>query len=672
MPTIHYKPNTEQVEQSAMWRFMRYVNNRYRLSITDYPALHAWSINSKAEFWSALAEFSELRFSVPWHSVLDENNSFLGYEWFCGSRLNFAENLLRHTSRLADKPALVFWGEDTQRRSVSYTELFAQVAKLSQALRNLGVVPGDRIAAYMPNMPETVIAMLACTSLGAIWSSCSPDFGLHAVLDRFGQIRPKILFACDGYFFKGKAIDKRDVLEQLRSKLTCLERIILVSYIHSDTDSPTTYKTPSFVSKTNTNSGKPADLSHYQELLNSNDASTIDYAQLPFQHPVVILYSSGTTGKPKCIVHGAGGTLLQHVKELMLHCDVCEADRLFYFTTCGWMMWNWLVSGLSLGAGIMLYDGAPMVPNSGRLLQFAHEERISVFGTSAKYLAALEKAQYSSADQLHELADLRLILSTGSPLAPESYDYVQRHIKEDISLASISGGSDIISCFALANPLLPVYRGELQCIGLGMDVRILNECGEEILQKKGELCCRPPFPSMPVAFWEDRDNKRYKAAYFEDYPGYWAHGDYAERTANGGLIIYGRSDAVLNPGGVRIGTAEIYRQVEKLPQIMEAIAVAQEWQNDVRILLFVRLMDSFLLDDGLRELIKESIRQNTTARHVPAKIFQVADIPRTISGKIVELAVTNVIHNRPIKNLDVLANPEALDEFRDMPELHSK
>ena len=652
MSAIAWKPETAQKNLSAMSRFMAYVNDRHDVDINDYPTLHRWSVEHKPEFWATFAKFSTLRFSTTWQSVLDRNESFPGYEWFRGSRLNFAENLLRQAQQLGDKPALIFWGEDQQRKNLSYAQLNTQVASLAQSLRLSGVLPGDRVAAYMPNMPETVVAMLACTSLGAIWSSCSPDFGLQAVVDRFGQIKPKILFSCDGYYFKGKAIDKRETIDALLKGLPSLETVIIVPYINCAITAD-------------------AKIKCYQDMLQSNNATTVDYQQLPFHHPVYILYSSGTTGKPKCIVHGAGGCLLQHVKELQLHCDLTERDRLFYFTTCGWMMWNWLVSGLSMGASIMLYDGAPMYPSSDYLLHFADEEGISIFGTSAKYLSALQKSRYSSAQQSHKLTQLRLLLSTGSPLAPESYDYVQDNIKPNIPLASISGGTDIISCFALANPLLPVIKGELQCLGLGMDVKILNDNGEEIQQEKGELCCIPPFPSMPIAFWDDPNNYLYKSAYFDRFPGYWAHGDYAELRASGGLVIYGRSDAILNPGGVRIGTAEIYRQVEKLTPVLESIAVAQEWQNDVRIVLFVKIQPGLLLNEELRREISDTIRRNTTARHVPAKIIQVADIPRTRSGKIVELAVSNIIHNRPVKNREVLANPEALDEFKDLSELYS-
>jgi len=646
-----WQPSIEQQQNSQLWRFIQYVSKYYRQPISDYPALYQWSIQNKADFWTAVWQFGEVRYSSHWQQALAHSQQFPGYNWFTGSRLNFAENLLRHAHVENQQAALISRGEDKVERSISYAELLPKVASLAQALRAAGVTAGDRVAAFMPNIPETVIAMLATTSIGAIWSSCSPDFGVNGVLDRFGQIEPKVLFCADGYFFKGKTIGSLPVVQQLGKAITSLQRIIVMPYVSENPDI--------------TAIDKAVQLSAF---IKGHVSDSIEYAQLPFAHPVYIMYSSGTTGKPKCIVHGAGGTLLQHLKELMLHTDITANDRVFYFTTCGWMMWNWLVSNLALGASVMLYDGAPLHPEPDTLFEFADQQRITVFGTSAKYLSALEKSG-ATPNRHYSLQSLRAILSTGSPLLPEGYDFVQQHIGRHIQISSISGGTDIISCFALGNPLLPVYKGELQSAGLGMQVEILDEQGHSVREQKGELTCKPPFPSMPVYFWNDPQHEKYRAAYFEKYPDTWAHGDYAELTRHNGLIIYGRSDATLNPGGVRIGTAEIYRQVEKLPEVLESIAVAQQWQGDSRIVLFVKLAKNIVLDDTLKTKIKAVIRDNTTPRHVPAKIIQIADIPRTISGKIVELAVSNVIHNQPVKNRDALANPEALDAFKNIAEL---
>ena len=646
-----WQPTPRQQQDSQMWRFMQYINKYYRKSFNDYPSLYQWSIRYKADFWTAAWQFCEVRHSSPWQQALSSGRQFPGYDWFTGSRLNFAENLLRHAHADNLQDALVFWGEDKVKRSISYAELLPQVASLAQALRVAGVTAGDRVAAFMPNLPETVIAMLATTSIGAIWSSCSPDFGVNGVLDRFGQIEPKILFCADGYIFKGKAIDSLPVVQQIGKAINSLQHIIVVPYVKSDPDINAIEKAVD-----------------YTAFCAGHASQTIEYAQLPFKHPLYIMYSSGTTGKPKCIVHGVGGTLLQHLKELMLHTDITVNDRVFYFTTCGWMMWNWLVSNLAVGATVMLYDGAPLYPTAEYLFEYADQQRISVFGTSAKYLSALEKSGATPSSH-YALSSLRTILSTGSPLLPESYDFVQHHIGQQIQISSISGGTDIISCFALGNPLLPVYKGELQSPGLGMQVEILDQQGNSVHEQQGELTCKPPFPSMPVYFWNDPQHEKYRAAYFEKFPNTWAHGDYAKLTRHNGLIIYGRSDATLNPGGVRIGTAEIYRQVEKLPEVLESIAAAQQWQGDTRIVLFVKLAHNIELDAALKTKIKAVIRENTTPRHVPAKIIQIPDIPRTISGKIVELAVTNIIHNQPVINRDALANPEALEAFKNIAEL---
>jgi acetoacetyl-CoA synthetase len=544
-------------------------------------------------------------------------------------------------------------GEDGSREQLSYAQLAAHVAGLQRALREAGVGIGDRVAAFMPNTWQTVVGMLASACLGATWSSCSPDFGTQGVIDRFGQIEPKVLIAAAGYRYAGKTIDLTDKLNEILAQLPSLERLVIVPYSRHEA-SPADYKSV-------------APVALWQDFYQPGGAP--QFTPVPFDQPLYILYSSGTTGVPKCIVHGVGGTLLQHLKELGLHTDLGASDTLFYYTTCGWMMWNWQVAGLALGATLVLYDGSPMHPVPARLIDLIDAENISVFGTSAKFIAALEKAGVKPRES-HKLHSLKTILSTGSPLAHESFDYVYRDVKADLCLSSISGGTDIVSCFALGNPTLPVWRGELQCKGLGMDVQVWDEDGHPLSSGKGELVCARHFPSMPVGFWNDADGEKFRAAYFATFPGVWAHGDYAEETEHGGLVIHGRSDAVLNPGGVRIGSAEIYRQVEKVPQVLESIVIGQDWQGDVRVVLFVRLRDGVTLDDSLREEICQAIRTNTTPRHVPAKILQVADIPRTFSGKIVELAVRNVIHGQPVKNTDALANPQALALYRNLPELN--
>ncbi len=649
-----WKPGDERVARANLTAFIEMAQRR-RPEIANFGSLYRWSIEKPDEFWPAVWEFCQVRASRKWDTVVRDPRqspvSEFAKEWFAGAKLNFAENLLRYRD---DRAALVFWNEQGRQRSLTYQDLYDQVARTAAALRRQGITVGDRVAAFMPNLPETVVAMLATTSIGAIWSSTSPDFGLEGVMDRFGQIEPKILFTADGYRYNGKTFHSLDRVGKIAQRIPSIEKVVVANYLQSD------------ASLDNIPNAIPLD-----EFVNPapGQSEQLTFAQLPFQHPLYILYSSGTTGVPKCIVHGAGGTLLQHLKELVLHTDLKRDDRIFYFTTCGWMMWNWLVSSLAVGATVFLYDGSPFHPDPDVLWKMSAQERVTVFGTSAKYLAAIQKADLEPA-RTHDLSALRTILSTGSPLPGESFDYVYGNVKRDVCLSSISGGTDIVSCFALGNPIGPVYRGELQTRGLGMDVQVYDDHGRSIQNEKGELVCAAPFPSMPIYFFNDADGSQYRSAYFEHFPGVWRHGDWVELTRHDGMIFYGRSDAVLNPGGVRIGTAEIYRQVEKLDEVLESIVTAWQSDGDERVVLFVKLRPDLTLGDDLREKIRKQIRESTTPRHVPWKILQVADIPRTISGKIVELAVRDVIHNRPVKNKDALANPESLDLFKNLSELN--
>ena len=646
MPQPLWTPSVDRIAATRMTAFRLFINQRHDLALADYPALHAWSVAQREAFWQAIVDFFEIRFSTPATAVLQEGSAMPSAHWFPGATLNFAEQLLR---RRDNHPALVAIGEDGSREQFSYAELAAHVAGLQQQLKALGVGIGDRVAAFMPNTWQTVVGMLATASLGATWSSCSPDFGTQGVIDRFGQIEPKVLIACGGYRYAGKAIDLTDKLNEILARLPSLTQLLVVPYARPEAQAGD-YQTQ-------------AQVALWDDFYQAGGEP--EFVAVAFEQPLYILYSSGTTGVPKCIVHGVGGTLLQHVKELGLHTDLTADDTLFYYSTCGWMMWNWLISGLALGATLVLFDGSPFHPSPERLIDLIDAENISIFGTSAKYLAALEKAGERPGSS-HQLSRLKTILSTGSPLSHESFEYVYREIKSDLFLSSISGGTDIVSCFALGNPVLPVWHGELQCKGLGMDVQVWNDAGQPVLQEKGELVCAQHFPSMPVGFWHDPNGEKFQAAYFDTFPGVWAHGDYAEVTEHAGLLIHGRSDAVLNPGGVRIGTAEIYRQVEKIEAVLESIAIGQQWHDDVRVVLFVRLREGIELNEALQAEIRQVIRANTTPRHVPAKIIAVADIPRTISGKIVELAVRNVVHGRPVKNTDALANPQALALFRDL------
>ena len=644
--SIMWQPSRAQVKNARMTDFMQLINQKFSTKLTHYQELHQWSIDESEQFWQSIWDYFEI-IGDAGKPIVTNANQLPGAQWFPNAQLNFAENLLRFND---NKTALVFHGENGQRQQLSYAQLRLQVAACAAALEAQGVGIGDRVAAMMPNCTETIIAMLATTSLGAIWSSCSPDFGVQGVVDRFGQIEPKVFITVDGYFYNGKTLDISEKVAAIQQLLPSLSCTVVVSF-----------------AKLN-NQLNQASVAWHEFL--DHSVQTLRFQPMPFNAPLYIMFSSGTTGVPKCIVHSAGGTLLQHVKEHGLHTNIQREDVFFYFTTCGWMMWNWLVSGLAQGATLVLFDGSPFYPSPAVLWDIAEQEQISVFGTSAKYLSALEKANYKPGQE-QSLTALRSILTTGSVLAPESFDYVYRDIKADLCLSSISGGTDIVSCFALGNPILPVHRGELQCVGLGLDVKVFDESGATIVARKGELVCCNSFPCMPIGFWNDKDGQRYFNAYFARFDNVWAHGDYAEITTNQGVIIYGRSDAVLNPGGVRIGTAEIYRQVEKIDAVLESIAIGQHWQDDERVVLFVRLRDGLTLNDELQQQIRQVIRANTTPRHVPAVIAQVADIPRTISGKIVELAVRQVVHGETVKNTDALANPEALDYFRNRPELSS-
>ena len=648
MGKLLWSPSRDRIESTNMWRFMQFVNEKNDQNFNDYASLYQWSINEMQAFWSTVWEFAEIKASETYNEVINDVNKMPGAQWFPGARLNFAENLLRYRD---DQTALIFRGEDEERREMTYGQLYDEVARLAASLKAFGVRPGDRVAGFMPNMPETIVAMLASVSLGAAWSSCSPDFGKKGVLDRFGQIKPKVLFAANGYWFKGKNLDSMKRISDILTELPEIEKVVVVPYTDQG---PDLSSIPNSVL--------------YGDFISSEKNLEIEFEQLPFDHPLYIMYSSGTTGLPKCMVQSAGGILINQLKELILHTDMKREDTIFYFTTCGWMMWNWLVASLGVGAKLVLYDGNPFHPDPGVFWKMAQDEKIAVFGTSAGYISALMNTEVRPVKE-YDLTPLRAILSTGSPLTVEMFEFIYREIKKELQLASISGGSDINGCFALGNPMGPVYAGELQCRGLGMKVESFDENGRPVINAKGELVCTAPAPPMPIYFWDDPDMKKYKNAYFNVYPNIWRHGDFIEINDHGGVVIFGRSDATLNPGGVRIGTAEIYRQVEQMDEIEDIIVIGQEWKNDIRVILFVKMFDGIELTDDLIGRIKKSIRENASPRHVPAKIIEVPGIPYTLNMKKVELAVKKIIHGQEVSNKDALSNPEILDYYADLKEL---
>lgn len=648
MSKILWRPSEERIKASNMYRFMNFVNQKFGKNFKEYDELYQWSIDNIPDFWSAMWEFADIIHSKPYEQVVDDLTKMPGARWFIGAELNFAENLLRYRD---EQVALIFQGEGQEPVKMTYRELYEEVARVAKSLRDMGIKPGDRVVGFMPNMHNTTIAMLSATSIGAIWSSCSPDFGIKGVLDRFGQIKPKCIFTANGYRFKGKEFDSLERIRNILKELPTIEKVVVVPYTDPSPDI----------------SGIPNAV-YWDDFKAKGDVPELKFEQLPFEHPLYIMYSSGTTGLPKCMVQSAGGILIHHLKELMLHTDLKREDTIFYFTTCGWMMWNWLMSSLAVGATLVLYDGNPFHPDPGALWKMAQDQKITIFGTSAGYIHALMNTGIKPKEQ-YDLSPLRTILSTGSPLSVEGFEFVYREIKEDVQLSSISGGTDINGCFAIGNPMLPVYAGELQCRPLGMKVQAFDEKGNPVINQQGELVCTAPFPSMPIYFWDDPDGKKYHDAYFDVYPNVWRHGDFIEINDHGGIVIYGRSDATLNPGGVRIGTAEIYRYVEQLEEIEDSLVIGQPWKNDVRVVLFVKMAEGYELTDEIKEKIKQTLRTNASPRHVPAKIIAVPDIPYTLNMKKVELAVKKVIMGQPVLNKDALKNPESLDYFENIPEL---
>ena len=649
MAKLLWKPTDEQIKKSNMYRFMKFINQTYNQNFKEYASLYDWSIENISDFWAAFWDFADIIHSKGYDQVIDNPKKMPGARWFSGAELNFAENLLRYRD---ERAALIFKGEGQPSTRLTYAQLYDEVARLAKALKDLGIRPGDRVVGFMPNMPESMIAMLAATSMGAAWSSCSPDFGIKGVLDRFGQIKPRVLFTANGYFFKGKAIDSLERISNILKELPSIEKVVVVPYTEQEP-----------------NIGAVANAVHYQDFRSSESGLEIEFKQLPFEHPLYIMYSSGTTGLPKCMVQSAGGILVHHLKELMLHTDLKREDTIFYFTTCGWMMWNWLTSSLAVGASLVLYDGNPFHPHPGALWEMAQNEKISVFGTSAGYIAALQNAGVKPGKS-YDLKSMRAVLSTGSPLSIEGFEFIYAEVKNNLQLASISGGTDLNGCFALGNPMGPVYAGELQCRGLAMDVRAFDALGNELIDEQGELVCCKPFPSMPIYFWDDPDGSKYHNAYFDVFPNVWRHGDFITVTRRGGVVMHGRSDATLNPGGVRIGTAEIYRQLEQMAEIDDSVVVGQDWKNDVRVILFVKLAEGVELTAELKNKIKQTIRTNASPRHVPAKIISVPDIPYTLNMKKVELAVKKVIQGQAVRNKDALSNPQALDYYANIKDLN--
>jgi len=637
---ILWHPTERYRKSSKMFEFLTRMSEKYHLPDNEYYTVHKWSFEHPEQFWAEIWNYFQIKHSIKYHHVVDDLTKMPGAKWFGGARLNFAENLMR---RKDDHKALIFWGEDNIKREVTYAELYEQVRIVAAGFRQLGLKKGDRVAAFMPNIPETIIAMLATTSIGAIWSSTSPDFGIRGVLDRFSQIEPKIIIAADGYFYKGEVFDSQEKLKGIMHDLPTVEYVVMVSYTGF-----TNYSSiPNTIS---------------WDCLAQPTKEELTFEQLPFDHPLYIMFSSGTTGLPKSIVHSAGGTLLQHLKELVLHTNLQEDLIIFYYTTCGWMMWNWFVSSLAVGATLVLYDGNPFYPGPDALLKMADKLKVNTFGTSAKYIAALEEAGVKP-KEISDFPHLKIIASTGSPLTDDSFRYVYRDWKRDVQLSSIAGGTDIISCFMLGNPTLPVHLGEIQCKGLGMDVDSFDENGKSVMGEQGELVCKTAFPSMPVYFWNDKNNEKYRSTYFETYPGVWCHGDFVVISRHGGITMYGRSDATLNPQGVRIGTAEIYRVVENLDEVADSVVVGKKTNGDEIVVLFVKLRGGYSLDEILIKKIKSAIRSGCSPRHVPAIIKTVPDIPYTINGKKVEIAVKNIIHGIEVKNRDALANPESLNIF---------